>query len=176
VRRLRQIALQRQGPHAFREADIAAALRLTAVQRSKIRAIEAETFLPPTDRDERLDSPREQRMVFEDRWRAALAQIMQLLTPEQQQIWREMTGEPFRGPLTPGMGRPRGCEEREVPTGRETPMALASGHPDLTLCSIDCHSNRGLCGRVTIRSPAFPKNAEQTRKPGTNVVGKFASS
>jgi serine/threonine protein kinase len=117
VRRLRQIALQRQGPHAFREADIAAALRLTAVQRSKIRAIEAETFLPPTDRDERLDSPREQRMVFEDRWRAALAQIMQLLTPEQQQIWREMTGEPFRGPLTPGMGRPRGVRGAGGPDG-----------------------------------------------------------
>jgi hypothetical protein len=49
LRRLQQIVLQLQGPGAFREPDVAAALKLTSEQRERIRAIEVERFFggPP---------------------------------------------------------------------------------------------------------------------------------
>src|SRR5262249_14340238 len=48
VNRLKQIALQLQGLAAFREAGVATTLKLTAEQKNRLRALEAETsgFLP----------------------------------------------------------------------------------------------------------------------------------
>jgi serine/threonine protein kinase len=104
VRRLRQIALQKQGPMVFREADIAAALRLTPEQRSRIQAIEAETFF--FRGDGRPGSPSSSlRRISDDQIRSAMKRIMTLLTPEQNQRWRDLTGEPFDGPLLPIMVR-----------------------------------------------------------------------
>ena len=42
--RLRQIALQSEGPAAFREPEVVEALDLTPAQRERIRAIESETL------------------------------------------------------------------------------------------------------------------------------------
>ncbi len=42
--RLRQIALQSDGPGAFRDPEVVAQLRLTPEQRDGIRAIEEEAF------------------------------------------------------------------------------------------------------------------------------------
>ncbi len=44
VRRLGQIALQLRGPAAFRETEVATALKLTAEQKERIQAIEAALF------------------------------------------------------------------------------------------------------------------------------------
>jgi serine/threonine protein kinase len=114
VRRLRQIALQSQGPMAFRDPNVAAALKLTAQQKERIRAIEAETFFRPPERKPSGPSSgrkpggpnsEEQRKANEQRWKKATADMLAVLTPEQTTQWREMTGKPFRGSLFfPPMG------------------------------------------------------------------------
>jgi serine/threonine protein kinase len=98
--RLRQIALQAQGPGAFREADLADALKLTPDQRDRIGRIEAETcFIAPEGRG--AGGPAgDQRKGREAKLQAASKRIQDVLTLEQRQRWRELTGEPFQGPLT----------------------------------------------------------------------------
>jgi hypothetical protein len=97
-RRLRQIGLQVQGTGAFREPEVSAALKLTAEQRERIQGIEEETFFgglrmrPGTP-------PEEIRKHHEQRMREAGERILAVLTPEQTRRWREMTGEPFKGPV-----------------------------------------------------------------------------
>ena len=115
LQRLPQIALQVQGIGAFRQADVAAALKLTPEQRERIRDIEDEVFwagMMERKRDERLPGgppadPRkvndQKRKQEEDQRRKqdALERILALLTPEQAQRWKEMTGEPFKGTVQP---------------------------------------------------------------------------
>jgi serine/threonine protein kinase len=122
--RLKQIALQLQGPSAFREASIANALKLTADQKERIRAIEAETFFGMPERRRHGPGPRDARKPRDqgppDPWgppgvivtlrdtrktreqalKAANDKIFQLLTAEQRQQWRELTGKPFEGEIT----------------------------------------------------------------------------
>lgn len=119
VTRLRQIALQRQGLMAFREADVAAALNLTAAQRDQIRALEGELFMrfdgPPLTRGGPGSGPPPgpPRRRPDESMRAAVAQVLELLTPQQQARWREMTGEPYKGSFGPPMMPPF-----SPPTGR----------------------------------------------------------
>ncbi|HZT78738.1 MAG TPA: serine/threonine-protein kinase [Gemmataceae bacterium] len=93
--RLQQIDLQLQGPHAFRDPEVARALKLTAWQKGRIRKIEGETFFfgqPDSDNP---------WMTHEERLKAARERIQALLTPEQKKQWDEMTGEPFQGLARP---------------------------------------------------------------------------
>ncbi len=94
VARLGQIALQCQGPMAFREVDIARTLKLTADQKQNIQRIESETIF-------RLDDPFRQEpppvSERDQRARQAMQQILALLNPTQQQQWDKMTGKPFSG-------------------------------------------------------------------------------
>jgi serine/threonine protein kinase len=99
--RLRQIGLQSEGPGAFRDPELVAALQLTARQRKRIRAIEDEMLFawmrpmgpgmappshgPAPDREKRTNE-----------------RILRVLTEEQARRWREMTGEPVKGLLPPG--------------------------------------------------------------------------
>jgi len=117
LRRLRQIALQRQGPMAFRDPNVAVALRLTTRQKERIRAIEAETFLglperkPGSSPQERRQGARnmdEYRKLQEARWKKATEDMVAVLTTEQADQWRAMTGKPFKGPMAffPPPGRP----------------------------------------------------------------------
>ncbi len=111
LQRLGQIALQLQGPSAFRETEIATKLQLTAEQKDQIRAIEAETFLPPERKRPGTGGPsggvgpngpgpEEAKRNHELRVRAAVEKIVALLTPEQASKWEEMIGNPFRGTVT----------------------------------------------------------------------------
>jgi serine/threonine protein kinase len=90
-RRLQQIALQLQGPSAFREVDVAAALKLTAEQKERVRVIEAEMLFGKPDR------PRGPWQDYEQRLKTAREAIQALLTDEQAKRWREMAGKPFKG-------------------------------------------------------------------------------
>jgi hypothetical protein len=101
--RLRQIGWQSEGPGAFRDPEVVAALRLTAGQRERIRAIEEEALFA----------------WMRASWRGqpappsngpAIKRILKVLTPEQARRWREMAGEPLKGPLLP-FGQPRGPKE-----------------------------------------------------------------
>jgi serine/threonine protein kinase len=129
LRRLPQIALQVQGIGAFRQADVAAALKLAPDQRERIRDIEDEVFWAgmmerkkdeeaskagPPDRkpggDPRKQNDAAKRRQEENdkkRRQEALERVLTLLTPEQAQRWANMTGDPFRGTVQPfGHGRP----------------------------------------------------------------------
>ncbi len=91
-RRLRQIGLQVEGAVAFRDAEVVAALRLTAEQRERIRAIEDEAFFgwmkfrPPGA--SQAPKPKE---------KTPTERILALLTPEQTRQWETLTGKPCKG-------------------------------------------------------------------------------
>jgi hypothetical protein len=106
LRRLRQIALQLQGPRAFHDSPLVDALQLTADQRRKIRDLKEQAITPMRIGP---DDPGQPRLIRVPReimeWE--VGEILKLLTPEQMAVWREWTGEPFRGPVRVGpFGRP----------------------------------------------------------------------
>ncbi len=108
--RLRQIALQSEGPGAFREPEVVAALRLTPGQRERLRAIEEAAFFSRIRntgsgaRSEIGEPPGEPKANRADE------QVLAVLTPEQSRRWREMIGDPLDGTIDrfPSiLGRPR---------------------------------------------------------------------
>jgi serine/threonine protein kinase len=108
--RLRQIALQIHGLHAFREPDIIAALSLTPEQQEQIRNIDRgppHRPGPPGGPPRRPGPPG--RRVRESA--EAVSQVMRILTPEQVARWQELVGKPFiarHGPPPDGPGHPDG--------------------------------------------------------------------
>ncbi len=97
--RLRQITMQLQGASAFRDPAVVTTLKLTAEQRERLRAIEAEpVFVPlPPGPKGRPRSPEEQRKANEQRARSVRERIRAVLTEEQATRWRRLTGAPFEG-------------------------------------------------------------------------------
>ena len=91
--RLRQIALQSEGPAAFREPEVVEALGLTPAQRERIRAIEGETLFGQI-REMQSGKP------LEDAGKPAMGRILAVLTAEQARRWNELAGDPIRGPLS----------------------------------------------------------------------------
>jgi serine/threonine protein kinase len=91
--RLRQIALQSEGPAAFREPEVVEALGLTPGQRERIRAIE-DSALFGQIREMRSGKP------VDDAGKPAMGRILALLTAEQARRWNELAGDPIRGPLS----------------------------------------------------------------------------
>ncbi len=96
LQRLPQIALQCQGPRAIREPDVMNKLKLTADQRKRLRDIENETLFhggddfhkgPPS-----LDD-------FSQRAKNATSEMLEVLTQEQLQQWKKLTGKPYVGPM-----------------------------------------------------------------------------
>ncbi len=91
--RLRQIALQSEGPAAFREPEVVEALGLTPGQRERIRAIEDEALFGQI-REMQSGKP------LEDAGKPAMERILAVLTAEQVRRWNELAGDPIRGPLS----------------------------------------------------------------------------
>jgi serine/threonine protein kinase len=91
--RLGQIALQSQGPAAFREPEVVEALGLTPAQRERIRAIEAEALFGRI-REMQSGKP------LGDAGKPAMGRILAVLTAEQARRWTELAGDPIRGPLS----------------------------------------------------------------------------
>ena len=87
IHRLRQIMIQMQGAGALRDPEIANALKLTAEQRQSLRAIEFDAHL-----DEAQEGAPSQPAS------SALDRMLEVLTPEQQSRWSELSGAPFAGP------------------------------------------------------------------------------
>ena len=86
--RLRQVALQFLGPGAFCDPDVVESLSLTAAQRQQIRAIQAEVYIPagqPGGRPVRPEPPTK-----------SLKRILDVLTPEQRAVWRQIAGPPIQ--------------------------------------------------------------------------------
>lgn len=103
-KRLRQIALQWQGPRALLENEVAAMLELTTEQRLQIREIERQLMgVPPGLQVQR------PRPAFPDAnaRRDAMEQILSVLGPRQRSLWQGLIGDPYTGPiLGPPMGMP----------------------------------------------------------------------
>jgi serine/threonine protein kinase len=95
--RLRQISLQFRGPMVFNEPEIVEALNLTYPQRQYIKAIQMEELgsfgTPgPMGKSPGIKSP----SISETNARAqALIRILESLTSEQRETWRNVCGKPF---------------------------------------------------------------------------------
>ncbi len=90
--RLRQLALQSEGPAAFREPEVVEALGLTPGQRERIRAIEEELLVGQVRETHFGKAP-------EASGKPAMERIVAVLTADQAQRWKGMTGKPILGPL-----------------------------------------------------------------------------
>ena len=108
--RLRQIALQVDGPRAFSDPDVASLLKLTPEQKEQMRAIEAEALFRWPDGGRGGGGggpPGAQRREREQAWWAASEKVLTALDAEQKRQWRKMTGEPIHGPGLPFPPPPR---------------------------------------------------------------------
>ncbi len=99
--RLQQIGLQLKGAGAFRDPEVAAALELSAEQRDQIRAIEEASLFVWMKAVRPAGIRRGPGQDEGPRERPANERILALLTDGQARKWQAMTGEPFRGLLTP---------------------------------------------------------------------------
>ena len=116
LQRLRQIALQWQGP---REPNLAKTLKLTADQKDRLRAIEAEKYRNVFfDRNRKEPGATE---AHEDSAKSAMQKMLAVLSPDQLQQWRSLTGKPYEGPMSipvrPGPPMSRG----KFPMGKPPP-------------------------------------------------------
>jgi hypothetical protein len=93
--RLRQIGLQAEGPSAFGEPAVIAALRLTPGQREQIRTIESESLFAW------MRGPWPAGESNKAREKSANERIRAILTEEQRDQWRTLTGETIHAALTP---------------------------------------------------------------------------
>jgi Spy/CpxP family protein refolding chaperone len=98
TKRLREIALQRQGPMAIANPQVAEALKLTEDQKEKIRAIQRESFegLRTGGRGGNFE---EIRAKMAERRKESSEKIQNLLTDEQKAKWKELLGAPFTGEI-----------------------------------------------------------------------------
>jgi hypothetical protein len=109
-RRLGQVALQlKPGLSAFHDAEIVADLKLTAEQKERLRAIEAEAFFPGPDRRKRPGEPGNRP---EREFRAVTGKFLAVLTEEQARRWKDLTGEPFTSLSRPFDPPPHGPPRR----------------------------------------------------------------
>lgn len=120
--RLRQIALQVRGTRAFTDDDIMRALKLTVQQRDDIKAIQDQASKElrasfenqnrNKDNKEKQKLTEEQQKKLQEQMREKMresrknteAKILEVLTPKQQSIWQDMTGDPFTGEVSRGGG------------------------------------------------------------------------
>jgi type 1 glutamine amidotransferase len=105
AKRLKQIVYQQQGTAALTTPDVAEALGLSGDQRQQITAIGEETgrktrelFQPGASPD---DATRAQMEALR---KAGSDKALAVLTDAQRAAWKDLQGEPFRGPI----GGPRG--------------------------------------------------------------------
>ncbi|HEY7327631.1 MAG TPA: serine/threonine-protein kinase [Gemmataceae bacterium] len=94
--RLRQIGLQAEGPVALGDAEVIAELKLTSEQRERIQRIGEESYL-----DWMKTRSGNGEITSGSEGKSAKERIFAVLTEEQLQRWREMTGEPMKTPPTP---------------------------------------------------------------------------
>jgi hypothetical protein len=82
-----------------REPEVVDALRLTSEQRERIRAIEEEVLIGQLREMRSGITPAEGVKTRGPKGPSAWERILAVLTPDQSQRWRELVGEPIRGPL-----------------------------------------------------------------------------
>jgi hypothetical protein len=105
ARRLQQIVYQAHGPQAMSRNEVVEKLKFTPDQRQKIKQIQEttfkqvqNTFQPGGNREEAMKKRTE---IVNRAW----DQLMRVMTAEQKERWKEMTGAPFQGQIPMGGGR-----------------------------------------------------------------------
>jgi hypothetical protein len=116
--RLRQIILQRQGGLALNNNQTGEELGLTEAQRAKADAV-LDKLVDQQNQSRTARGP-DARKQMEEARKAAGAELLGLLTPEQESRWKELIGEPFTGEIGfgPPGGRPPGGPPGGGPGGR----------------------------------------------------------
>jgi len=106
LKRLKQISLQQRGGRAFSDPDVAQSLALTDKQKELASTIQQgaqsdlrELFQAGADGEARAKIREIQKKTSE--------KVLEILTPEQQTKWKELTGEPFKGEIQPPQFRGR---------------------------------------------------------------------
>jgi serine/threonine protein kinase len=99
--RLKQLELQQKGPQAFLEGDVIAALKLTPRQQDRVRAIQEEMGREMMPEPGRGGPPSFQQMS-ESLKKNTQKIADDVLTPEQREQWRELTGPAFTGTFMKG--------------------------------------------------------------------------
>ena len=92
--RLRQIGLQAEGPSAFREPEVVAALSLTVEQRDEIRMIEDEAVFGW------MRGPRPNPTPGTPE-KSANERLVAVLSEDQVRRWKALSGEPVKFPIAP---------------------------------------------------------------------------
>ena len=99
--RLRQITRQIRGPEAFKDADVADALKLSRDQRDVIREVNSKYF--------QQRGPHPQFSKLQSVKTEAVNTILEKLKPRQIETWKALTGNPFTGNVSFPFGdRPPG--------------------------------------------------------------------
>jgi len=102
AKRLKQISLQLAGAQAFINPEVATELKLTDEQKQKIKEIRKQTAEEARTIRENTTDQAEARQKTRELNRNATGKVMALLTAEQKDKWKEMTGEPFKGEISRG--------------------------------------------------------------------------
>ena len=98
--RLRQIALQAEGPGAFSEPEVVSELNLTPEQRDQIRFIQEEAIFGWMKGRPGKANGHE---------KTTNERLLAVLTEDQVRLWKAMTGEPAKFPIAPfGAPVPKG--------------------------------------------------------------------
>lgn len=107
IKRLKQLELQQRGEQAFTDPGVQSHLKLTSEQKEKIKTIaedaaaqRRELFQPGGGGD-----PQEAQKKMAALRKTTMDNITAVLTPDQRQTWKEMTGQPFEFQFQGGRGR-----------------------------------------------------------------------
>jgi hypothetical protein len=123
LHRLRQIALQMEGPWAFQDPQVQKDLNLTPGQKDKIRAM--DSLAPPggpmgpggpgQPRGPSFGHGPGPRKHYDQEFPSPVEKILEDLDPDQILRWKELTGEPFKGRRPPFFPPPHshGPEDRQ---------------------------------------------------------------
>jgi Spy/CpxP family protein refolding chaperone len=115
LKRVKQISLQQQGARALNNPDVATALKLSDVQKEKLKSIRGEAQTARGQRGQggqRGQRSEEERKKQEEARKATNEKLMNVLTAEQKTKWKEMTGEPFKGEISrPQFRRPQASQQ-----------------------------------------------------------------
>lgn len=95
-KRLKQIHVQQRGPYAFTESETADALKLTKEQLKKLRDIQGEYQKALADAAKLTDA-NERTQKLTGAIKEALDKDLAVLSDDQKQTWKELTGPPYKG-------------------------------------------------------------------------------
>jgi hypothetical protein len=105
VKRLKQITWQLQGTRAFRNEEVATALKLTDDQKGKIKTIQEDAFKSMRELFGKGQGAEGAKEKLAEVRKATQEKVMGVLTDEQKTAWKELVGTPFKGEIQRPQGR-----------------------------------------------------------------------